>query len=92
MSLPALVLLILIAAACGAIGRVIAGYSLGGFLVSAGVGFLGAVLGMWVASTLHLPVLLSLEVGGVDVPAVWSILGSAILVAAIGTLGGGRGR
>lgn len=90
MSLLAFLLLLLIAAICGALGQAIAGYSLGGCLVSTGVGFLGALLGMWMAGAFDLPVLFLLEVGGVDFPVVWSIIGSATLVALLGLLGGRR--
>ncbi len=90
MSLLAFLLLLLIAAVCGALGQAIAGYSLGGCLVSTGVGFLGALLGMWIAGAFDLPVLFLLNVGGVDFPVIWSIIGSATLVALLGLLGGRR--
>lgn len=86
MSLLSLLLLFLIAAICGAVGQAFAGYSLGGCLVSAGVGFLGAWLGMWIAGELGLPTLFVAHVGGVAFPVVWSIVGSALLVAVLGFL------
>lgn len=92
MSLLAFLLLLLIAAVCGAIGQAFAGYSLGGCLVSTGVGFVGAWLGMWLAGALGLPPVFVVNVGGVDFPIVWSILGSALLVALLGAVGGGRRR
>jgi len=49
------VLLLLVAAICGAIGQTLAGYSLGGCLVSIVVGFIGAVVGVWLARQLGLP-------------------------------------
>ena len=39
MSLESLLILLLIAAICGAVGQAIVGYSLGGLLVTIGVGF-----------------------------------------------------
>lgn len=90
MSLLAFLLLLLIAAVCGALGQAIAGYSLGGCLVSIGVGFLGALLGLWIAGAFDLPRFFLLNVGGVDFPVVWSIIGSATLVALLGLLGGAR--
>ena len=49
LTLPELLLLMLIAAVVGAIGRRIAGGTRGGLLVSIVVGFVGAVLGPWIA-------------------------------------------
>ena len=49
MTLPGLILLVVIAAICGAIGRALAGGTRGGLFVSTAVGFVGALLGPWVA-------------------------------------------
>lgn len=86
MSLLSFLLLLLIAAVTGAIGQAFAGYDLGGCLVSSGVGFLGAVIGMWLAGALGLPTFFVADVGGVDFPVVWSIIGSALLVAVVGLI------
>lgn len=91
MTISAILILLLIAAVCGALGQAIAGYSVGGCLVSIAVGFLGAVLGMWLADQLALPPLFVVEVGTYDFPVVWSILGSALLVTVLGVLQGGGG-
>lgn len=91
MSITAFLVLLLIAAVCGALGQSIAGYSLGGCLVSIAIGFVGAVVGMWMADALNLPPLFVVEVGTYDFPIVWSILGSALLVAVLGVLQGGGG-
>ena len=91
MTISAILILLLIAAVCGALGQAIAGYSIGGCLVSIAVGFLGAVLGMWLAGQLELPPLFVVEVGTYDFPVAWSILGSALLVAVLGVLQGGGG-
>lgn len=91
MTLSAVLLLLLIAAVCGVLGQLIAGYSIGGFVVSVAVGFLGAVLGMWLAGQLGLPPLFVIGVGTYDFPIVWSVLGSALLVAVLGVLQGGGG-
>ena len=48
-SLPALLILLVIAAVCGALGKAIAGDVRGGLLVSIVLGFVGALLGPWVA-------------------------------------------
>jgi uncharacterized membrane protein YeaQ/YmgE (transglycosylase-associated protein family) len=49
MTLFGFLILLLIAAICGGIGQSIAGYDLGGCLVSIIVGFIGAYIGLWIA-------------------------------------------
>ena len=78
MDLVSLLLLLLIAAVCGAAGQALAGYSLGGCLVSIVVGFVGALLGSWLAREFGLPEPLPVEVGGRAFPIVWSVLGAAL--------------
>ena len=83
MSLTSLIILLIVAGICGSIGRAIAGYSHGGCLVSIALGFIGALLGMWLADALHLPHLYFVRVGGESFPIIWSIIGSALFVAVI---------
>jgi len=78
-----LLLLLLIAGICGALGQAIGGYSHGGCLVSIALGFIGALLGTWLAAKLGLPELLSIPVGGMSFPIIWSIIGAALFVALI---------
>ena len=92
MTLLDLLLLLLVAGVIGAIGRTIAGYSHGGCLVSIVVGFVGAVLGAWLARQLHLPELFVVTVGGTAFPLVWSVIGAALFVAVIGLMSRGRPR
>lgn len=83
MSLSALLLLILIAAVCGALGKAIAGSVRGGLIVSIVLGFIGALLGPWVARALKLPEPLMVIIGGQPFPVLWSIIGAALFVAII---------
>jgi uncharacterized membrane protein YeaQ/YmgE (transglycosylase-associated protein family) len=83
MSLPALVLLIVIAAICGAIGKALAGSARGGLIVSTALGFVGALLGPWVAGKLKLPEPFMVVIGGHPFPVLWSIIGAALFVAII---------
>ncbi len=83
MSLLSFVILLLIAGICGAIGQAIAGSGRGGILVSIAIGFIGALIGMWVAGEMGLRELFALNIGGQTFPIVWSILGSALFVAVI---------
>ena len=89
MSLPALLVLLLIAAVCGAIGRSIAGGG-GGLLTSIVIGFVGALFGPWLAVQLHLAEPLVVHVAGQPFPIVWSIIGSALFVAFLHLLSGRR--
>jgi uncharacterized membrane protein YeaQ/YmgE (transglycosylase-associated protein family) len=83
MSLLSLVILLVVAGICGSIGQAIAGFSRGGCLVSIALGFIGALLGMWIAGRLGLPELFAIDIGGERFPIIWSIIGSAIFVAVI---------
>jgi len=83
MSLPALLLLVVIAAVCGAIGKAIAGSARGGLIVSIALGFVGSLLGPWLARQLDLPEPLMVTIGGQPFPVLWSIIGAALFVAII---------
>ena len=83
MTLTQLVVLLLIAGVCGALGQAISGFSRGGCLVSIAIGFIGALLGMWLARQLGLPELFSIQIGTTSFPIIWSIIGSALFVALI---------
>ena len=83
MTLTHLLILLLIAGICGSIGKAIAGYSRGGCLVSIALGFIGAIVGVWLADALNLPNLFSVNIGGESFPIIWSIIGSALFVAVI---------
>lgn len=83
MSLPALLILVVIAAVCGAVGRSIAGGTRGGILVSIVLGFIGALLGSWLARRLGLPEPLLVRVSGHSFPLLWSVIGAALFVALI---------
>ncbi|MEP6718049.1 MAG: GlsB/YeaQ/YmgE family stress response membrane protein [bacterium] len=86
MTILDLVVLLIIAGLCGALGQAITGYSRGGCLVSIALGFVGALLGMWLARNLGLPELFSVQIGTTSFPIIWSIIGSALFVAIIALL------
>ena len=83
MTLIDLLILLLVAGICGALGQAIAGFSRGGCLVSIALGFVGALIGMWLARTMGLPELFPVNIGGTNFPIVWAIIGSALFVAVI---------
>lgn len=83
MTLPAILLYLVIAAICGAIGKALAGGARGGLILSIVLGFIGALLGPWVAGQLGLPEPLVIDIGGRPFPILWSIIGAALFVAII---------
>ena len=86
MTLVDLLVLLLVAGICGSLGQAITGYSRGGCLVSIALGFVGAVLGVWLSRALALPELFAIQIGTTNFPIVWSIIGSALFVAVIALL------
>lgn len=86
MTILDVIVLLIIAGICGALGQAISGFSRGGCLVSIALGFIGAILGMWLARQLGLPELFSIHIGTTNFPIVWSIIGSAVFVAIISLL------
>jgi len=85
MTLLGLLVLILIAGACGLLGQMLAGYSFGGLVITVLIGFVGAWVGWWIAREFELPTFITIEVDGRTFPIIWSVIGSA-LVAAIASL------
>jgi uncharacterized membrane protein YeaQ/YmgE (transglycosylase-associated protein family) len=90
MTLTGLVLLIIIAAVCGAIGKAIAGGARGGLVVSTVLGFIGALVGPWIAAQAKLPEPLVIHLSGHPFPVLWSIIGAAVFVAFIHLISGRR--
>lgn len=86
MTIIDVIVLLLIAGLCGAVGQAISGFSRGGCLVSIAIGFIGALLGMWLSRQLGLPELFSIQIGTTNFPIIWSIIGAALFVAVISLL------
>ncbi len=78
MTLIGFLVLLLIAAICGAIGQSLAGYDLGGCLVSIVVGFIGAWIGLWLSGELGLPELFTVNIEGKPFPIIWAVIGSTL--------------
>ena len=89
-TLVSLFIYLLIAALAGAIGRAIAGGTHGGCLISVVIGFIGALLGSWIARRMHLPEPLLINVDGNPFPFLWSIIGAALFVGIVHLLSGRR--
>ena len=90
LTLPGLVVLIVIAAICGAVGRALGGGTRGGLMVSTAIGFIGALFGPWIARQLRLAEPFVLRVGDYSFPIMWSIIGGALFVAMLHLLSGRR--
>jgi uncharacterized membrane protein YeaQ/YmgE (transglycosylase-associated protein family) len=86
MTLIDFLVLLIVAGLCGSIGQAISGYSRGGCIVSIAIGFVGALIGTWLARELDLPEIFVLELGTTRFPIVWAIIGSTLFVAVIGLL------
>jgi uncharacterized membrane protein YeaQ/YmgE (transglycosylase-associated protein family) len=86
MTLFGFLILLLIASICGGIGQSLAGYDLGGCLVSIVVGFIGAYIGLWVAGKMGLPDFFTINVEGKPFPIIWAIIGSAIFTFIVALL------
>ena len=83
MTLLNLLILLVIAAVCGSIAQAIAGSSRGGLITSIALGFIGALVGPWIAGALDLPVGFAMTIGGTSFPVLWSIIGATVFVAAL---------
>ncbi len=86
MSILGFFILLIIAAIAGSLGQAIAGYSIGGCLMSILVGFVGAYLGKGIAHQFGLPEPLMITIQGESFPLLWAVIGSAILSAVLGLI------
>lgn len=83
MSLIEFLVLLLVAGICGSLGQSIAGSSRGGCLVAIAIGFIGALLGLWLARVLQLPEFVNIRIGGEVFPLIWSVIGATLFVVMI---------
>lgn len=90
MTLLGFIVLLVVAAVAGALGQAIVGYSAGGCLVSIALGFVGALIGVWLKGQLGLPEPFPIEIQGQTFPLIWSIVGAALFVAVISLISGRR--
>ena len=81
MSFFGFLLLLIIASISGALGARIAGRRGMGCLASIVLGFIGALIGTFIARQLQLPLFPWIRFGDHPFPMVWAVLGAAVFVA-----------
>ncbi len=86
MNIFSFLFLILIAFITGTIGAKLAGRKKLGCLTSIVLGFIGALLGTFIANKLNLPLFPYFRIGHYPFPIIWAIVGSAIFVAFLNLL------
>lgn len=86
------VLMLIIASLTGAIGASLAGRQRTGCLPSIALGFIGAIIGAFIAQKLDLPLFFWLRFGSYRFPVIWAVFGSALFVAFLNLFSGPRGR
>ncbi len=92
MTLFEFLVLLLVAGVCGSLAQTLVGYSHGGCLVSIVLGFIGAVLGTYLAREAGLPELFALQLGGRTFPVIWSIIGATLFAALLALIKRPRGK
>jgi uncharacterized membrane protein YeaQ/YmgE (transglycosylase-associated protein family) len=63
-TVPTLIVLVVIAFICGAVGKALAGGAPGGLITSIALGFIGALFGPWIARQLNLAEPFMLQLSG----------------------------
>ena len=81
MNLISFLFMLLIAFLAGAIGANLAGRRGLGCLASVVLGFIGALLGTFIAEKLGLPLLLTIRFRSYLFPVIWAIVGASLFVA-----------
>lgn len=76
-------ILLAIALVIGLVAQAIAGFSRGGLLVAIAIGFIGALVGIWIHRATGAPELLVVQVGSTSLPIVWSLIGGVVVVCLV---------
>jgi uncharacterized membrane protein YeaQ/YmgE (transglycosylase-associated protein family) len=83
MSFLDIVIMLVIAGITGSIARSLVGFDRGGCILSIVVGFIGALIGTWLARELDFPDLFSFTIRGITYPVIWSIIGAVLFTAVL---------
>jgi uncharacterized membrane protein YeaQ/YmgE (transglycosylase-associated protein family) len=80
------VMIALVAVVCGTLAQITSAYSKGGWIVNLGVAFAGALTGVFLSRLLNAPSIYDVRFREVDFPIIYSIVGAALMLAAINFL------
>ncbi|MBK9097089.1 MAG: GlsB/YeaQ/YmgE family stress response membrane protein [bacterium] len=83
---------LIIAGIAGSIARSISGFSRGGCIISIVVGFIGAIIGTWLARELQLPDPLTITIRGTTYNLLWTIIGAVIFTAVLSLITPGKNK
>lgn len=83
---------LIIAGIAGSIARSISGFSRGGCIISIVVGFIGAIIGTWLARELQLPDPLDITIRGTTYNLLWTIIGAVIFTAVLSLITPGKNK
>jgi uncharacterized membrane protein YeaQ/YmgE (transglycosylase-associated protein family) len=83
MSLLDFIIMIVIAAITGSIARSLVGFDRGGCILSAIVGFIGALIGTWLAREFNWDMIIPLKIRGITYPIIWTIIGAVLFTLAL---------
>jgi uncharacterized membrane protein YeaQ/YmgE (transglycosylase-associated protein family) len=86
MSILELILLLVVAGLIGGLAKSLTGYAFGGCLASIVLGFIGALVGTWLADRLDLPDLFVIRIDDRPFPIIWSVIGAILFVAVLSLL------
>ena len=81
---------LIIAGIAGAIAKSLVGLDRGGCIISIVVGFIGAMIGTWLAREFNLPDLIVFNKRGSEYHILWTIIGAVIFTAVLGLITPGK--
>jgi uncharacterized membrane protein YeaQ/YmgE (transglycosylase-associated protein family) len=81
-----LLLVMAVAVPCGTIARLTSAYSKKGWFLHVGMAFMGGFVGVWFSRSVEVPTVYMLKVGAHEFPVIWALIGSVLMVAAIGLM------
>lgn len=90
MTLMEFIIILIVAGVCGSIAQSLVGFTNRGCIISIVTGFIGAVIGTWLARKFNLPDFFVISVGHKNFPIVWTIIGSVIFAAALSLISSRR--
>ena len=83
---------LIIAGIAGSIARSLSGFSRGGCIISIIVGFIGAIIGTWLARELQLPDPLTITIRGTTYNLLWTIIGAVLFTAVLSLITPGKNK